>query len=466
MAMHEVRSALSRRQVLKAWTGATGLAATLALSRRAPGPLLSRARGDRPNIIFIVTDALRADHTGAYDYYRDTTPELDRWIANEGVTFRQATSSAAWTFPGTATMMTGRLPIRLNANSNNTVLRSSCPTLAELLRGAGYATAGFVAAPFSRGSRGFNLGFDVYDDSLTALPLDSNGQADQLNALAQQWLATWQGTAPLFLFLYYFDIHTWYRPPAPYDVRYDATYEGTLTSEVYKNGETVVAGTVVPSPRDVEHLRALYDGEIAYWDARLGEMLSALRDAGILDNAVVVLTSDHGDAFGEHGLWTHGNSVYEEILRVPLLIRYSGVIPKGLALDAPAQNMDLAPTLLEWAGVKYSHMMDGASLASAAAGQAVAPRDVFSEIDGITDPTNWSYWLAPRDTLHSIRRGEYKYIHHVGHEAADELYRIRPATVYEQENIIAAEPETAATLQAVVIEKFDQHRVMLPATVR
>jgi len=458
---------LNRREFLK---GCAGAAAGLAAPSNPPQPAfaapLLRPRNSRPHIIFIVTDALRYDHVGANGYHRDTTPELDEWVAGAGVTFRNATSAAAWTFPATAAMMTGRLPVRLAANWNHTTLAAGVPTLAERLSAVGYTTAGFTCAPFSRANRGLERGFAVYDDSLALLPLDAQGQAAQLNALAQQWLAARQGAGPLFLFLYYFDIHTWYHSPAPYDVRYDAVYTGALTPAVYRNGEPVVSGAFAPTPRDIEHLIALYDGEVAYWDAMLGQMLGFLRDRGLLDNAAVVVTSDHGDMFGEHGLWAHGNSVYEEVVRIPLLVRYPGVTAAGLTVDAPAQNIDIMPALLEWAGAAPVAGLDGVSLASAAAGRPVASHDVFSEVDGVRDAGNWAYWLAPRDTLHSIRRGEYKFIHHVGHETADELYRLGPASPYEQQNVIAAEPQVAAQLRAAVTAKFAMQQVRLPAVRR
>ncbi len=459
--MKPANARLNRREFLKGCAGAAA-----ALPYLGAAPRLRRPRDSRPHIIFIVTDALRYDHVGANGYYRDTTPELDQWVAGAGATFRNATSAAAWTFPSTAAMMTGRLPVRLAANWNHTTLATGVPTLAERLSTAGYTTAGFTCAPFSRANRGLGRGFAVYDDSLALLPLDAQGQAAQLNALAQQWLAAWQGTGPLFLFLYYFDVHTWYHPPAPYDVRYDAAYTGALTPAAYRNGEPVVSGALVPTPRDIEHLVALYDGEIAYWDAMLGQMLEFLRGRGLLDNAAVVVTSDHGDMFGEHGLWTHGNSVYEEVVRIPLLVRYPGITAAGLTVDAPAQNIDIMPTLLEWAGAAPVAGLDGVSLSAVVGGPTAAPRDVFSEVDGVTDPTAWAFWLAPRDTLHAIRRGDYKFIQHVGHEAADELYRLGPASPYEQQNVIAAEPEVAAQLRAAVTAKFAMQHVRLPAVMR
>jgi len=115
------------------------------------------------------------------------------------------------------------------------------------------------------------------------------------------------------LYLYYFDPHVWYNPPAPYDTLYDATYTGTLTADVYQDSRPVVEGNLILTPRDIEHLIALYDGSITYWDTHFGEMMAFLDSMGLLANSIVILTSDHGEMFGEHGLWAHRGSLYEEI---------------------------------------------------------------------------------------------------------------------------------------------------------
>lgn len=318
-------SAMTRRQFLKlAATCAATVPLGASLHRAHPGgaPGLIRARGDasKPNVVLIVVDALRADHVSANGYARGVTPNLDRWIAGEGVTFRQATTASPWTFPSGAALMTGRLPFRLNATWDNTTLPSGEITLAEILKKDGYFTAGFVSAPFVRASpHGFGQGFLTFDDSVSYKSvLESSNLAGSLNVAAQSWLGSWSpGTQPLFLFLYYFDPHTWYNPPSPYDTLYDPGYAGAMKPNVYRNGEDVIAGRIVPSARDVEHLVALYDGEIAYWDAMFGSMLDYLQARGLLSNALVIVTSDHGDMFGEHGKWTHGNSLYE------LKFRYS-----------------------------------------------------------------------------------------------------------------------------------------------
>ena len=467
---------MSRRRFLKlaaTYAAAVPVVAPLQRATATGVPAIIRARGEaaKPNVVLVVADALRADHVSANGYARDVTPNLDRLVAGEGVTFRQATTVAPWTFPANAALMTGRLPFRLNATWDNTTLAPNELRLAEVLQRVGYATAGFVSAPFVRSApHGFGQGFQVYDDSVSYKGvLESGSLAASVNAAAQSWLRAWSpGTQPLFLFLYYFDPHTWYNPPPPYDTRYDSSYTGTLTPNVFRNGEDVVSGKIVPSSRDVEHLLALYDGEIAYWDAMFGSMLDFLQGRGLLDNTLVLVTSDHGDMFGEHGKWTHGNCLYEEVLRVPLLMRYSGVIPRGAAVDVPVQSMDIMPTVLEWLGLNAPAGVDGASLRALAEGRAAPPRDVFSEIEGSSEPGHWASWLAPRSDLRSIRRGNHKYIHHVRDSSADALYLLGSASPYETTNLIDADPATAQQMRRALFAQYRiaPHEVALPFVAR
>jgi arylsulfatase A-like enzyme len=467
---------MTRRRFLKlaaTCAAAAPIAASVDGWRVAGAPTLIRARGDaaKPNIVLVIVDALRADHVSADGYARSVTPNLDGLIAANGVTFRQANTAGPWTFPANAALMTGRLPFRFKATWDNTRLPASEVTLAKVLKQAGYATAGFVSAPYIRATpNGFGQGFDVYDDSVAYTNvLGLNGLAALINQAAQTWLASWPAsTQPLFLFLYYFDPHTWYNPPEPYATLYDPSYAGTLTPGLYRNAEDVVGGSIVPSPRDIEHLNALYDGEIAYWDAMFGAMLDDLKSRGLLDNALVMVTADHGDMFGEHGKWTHGNCLYEEVLRIPLLLRYAGVVPGGTAVDTPVQSVDIMPTVLEWLGLGRPANLDGVSLRSLAEGQGGPAHDVFSEIDGISDPRHGFYWLAPRSDLRSIRRGNYKYIHHVGDDASDELYQLGPASPYETSNLIDADAAAAQRLRQAIFERYHlaPQKIDLPLVAR
>ncbi|MEJ2480642.1 MAG: sulfatase-like hydrolase/transferase, partial [Acidihalobacter sp.] len=137
-----------------------------------------------------------------------------------------------------------------------------------------------------------------------------------------------------------------------------------MTPSAFQNGEPILNGDLIPVERDVQHLKALYDGEISYWDEYLGKMLAFLQENQLMENTLLVITSDHGEQFGEHGKWVHANSLYEEVLRVPLYMRYDGIIPAGIVLDNPVQNFDLMPTILEWAGIGSSQNLDAVGLQS------------------------------------------------------------------------------------------------------
>ena len=431
-------------------------AATLSPTVVAPTPTAVVA--PPRNIIWIGVDAVRADHVSSYGYARPTTPNLDAWMGRQGVRFQKATTVTPWTFPASAAMMTGRTPSAYGLDWDHTTLPNKARTLAEYLRAAGYYTVGVVAAPFVRAKNGFSQGFDIYEDRLTySRPTSYRGQANELNNLTLNWLAgsSVPGKRPLFLYLYYFDPHTWYNPMPPYDTLYDPDYTGPVTAKVYADGRDTTEGKVTLTARDVEHLLALYDGEITYWDYYLGQILTALDKRKLLDQALVIVTSDHGDMFGEHHLWTHGNCLYEELLHVPLLMRFPGVIQPGLVVETPVQNMDVMPTILDWAGVKAQEKLHSVSLRALAQGAGdVAARDVFSELPGVTDPKNWAYWLAPRDHLFSVRRGPWKLIHHANAPQADELYQLNAASPYETENLISSQADLAGKLRQAVREHF------------
>ncbi len=424
-----------------------------------------------PHVIFITVDATRADHISAYGYGRATTPNLDAILADQGVLFTQATTPSSWTFPSNTGTLTGRMPsaIGVNWTDDDARIPDGETMLAEYLQDAGYYTAGFISAHYTRGQFGFNQGFNVYEE------LVGNGatttDAEEINTLAMDWFQTeWipviSGTQPLFLYLYYYDPHTWYNPPPPYDILYDPTYTGTLTAEVYRDGQDVVSGIITPTARDIAHLQALYDGEITYWDAEFSTMMAYLDSIGLLDNSIIVLTSDHGQMFGEHGKWIHHNSVYEEVLRVPLLIRYTGVISPGTIITTPVSTIDVTPTLLDWLGIPLPENMQGISLATIIQGEVRSGiRPIYSETDGTTDVNAPDYWIAPRHDLRAVRYDNWKYIHQVVFQGEDELYEMQTGSQYEVNNVIDDEPDTAVTLQQMLIDYFDlpTNYLFLPA---
>jgi arylsulfatase A-like enzyme len=325
--------------------------------------------------------------------------------------------------------------------------------LAEHLRDAGYYTAGFITAHYARGRFGFDQGFDIYEE--LAGNAGTTTDAEEINALVMNWLDTqWtpvvSGTQPLFLYLYYYDPHSWYNPPAPYDTLYDPTYTGTLTADIYRDGQDIVSGAIVPTPRDIEHILALYDGEITYWDASFADMMSYLEDLSLLDNAIIVVTSDHGEMFGEHGHWAHGSSLYEESLRVPLLLRYTGVVSPGVVITTPVQTMDIMPTILDLLNLPITPDLESTSLLPLVQGAPISEtRDVFSELYANRDS-----WIASDFQLRAVRQGDWKYIHHIGLTNADELYMMQPQSLYETDNLLFTEPEEADSLWQLLLETY------------
>lgn len=426
----------------------------------------------QPPVLYVIVDALRSDHLSSYGYGRETTPNVDALLAAAGVRFANATTTAPWTCPANAAMLTGRSPGRVGTNFHTygTSIPAGEVTLAEYLSDAGYYTAGFASAFCIKGSLGFNQGFDHFDDVLAARPPENKARAAEVNARVIEWLdtewATLGGDEPLFLFVYYFDPHTWWDPLPPYDTWYDATYTGTVTPAVFGVGQSVVSGDLTLSPRDLQHLIALYDGEIRYWDEQLGLLLDHLEDMGLLQDMLVVLSSDHGEMFGEHGKWVHGSSLYEEVLRVPLLVRYPGVITGNRVITAPVQNMDLMPTILAYAGIPLPDNLQAASLLPLLAGATpTATRPVFSEVAAVTDPAHPLYWTAPRTPLRSMRDGDWKLIHPLD-GAGNQLYALQEVSPYEGANLAADEPERANAMQRALMDWFFPYRAFLPATRR
>ena len=413
---------------------------------------------EKPNIILIVVDTLRADHVSAYGYARETTPNLDSWLAQEGALFTNASTSIAWTYPANAGMLTGKQPANFGVVwSQWQNLQNKLPTnetlLAEYLQAEGYATAGFNSAYFVSERFGFARGFDVYEDHLGRI--ENKTWANVINAEAQDWITNeWDSNKPMFLFLYYFDPHAWYNPPAPYDTLYDPTYTGTLTAAVYQNGRPVHEGTIIPTARDIEHIIALYDGSISYWDAHFGEMMTFLEQNNVLDNSIVIVTSDHGEMFGEHGEWAHHNSVYEEVIRVPFLVRYDGVVAKDVVFDAPISTIDVTPTILDFLGLPVPDS-DGVSLASGLRGETTFPQDrpIYSEADAIIDIRIPPSWHAPRHELRAVQQSGWKYIYGFK-DTTQELYQLNPNSLYEDTNLYGTQPDQVDTMHTQLDEMF------------
>jgi len=329
----------------------------------------------RPNVILISIDSLRPDHLGCYGYPRATSPFLDR-LAATGALFETAVSTTSWTLPAHAALFTG-LPDRVHGCSEESRwLARNRRTVAEAFREAGYRTVGFFSGPFLHPAFGLAQGFDEYHDctsfsEMTIAQLRHTGGGGNIfeaahgavtNPIILEEVGRWlerHPDGPAFIFIHAWDVHWDYVPPAPYDTMFTSGYEGRV------DGRDVLARMRSPkgwSKADVEQLKALYDGEIRWTDDTIQKIFDGLERHGRLRGAIVAVTADHGEAFYEHGLHGHRLSLFEEEIRIPLLLHQPGSIRPGMRIRTPVQITDIAPTLLDLAGVDTRPWAYGRSL--------------------------------------------------------------------------------------------------------
>jgi arylsulfatase A-like enzyme len=324
--------------------------------------VLSGGSGKRPCVILISIDSLRPDHLGCYGYTKNTSPTLDRF-AGEGVLFETAWSSTSWTLPAHAALFTS-LPDRVHGCYDaKRWLGKNRFTLAEAFREAGYKTVGFFSGPFLHPYFGLAQGFDSYHDctsysKMTIDLLKGKSQESPLTLAYQdvtnetvlnevtRWLDR-NREYPFFAFIHLWDVHFDYIPPAPYVTMFDPDYSGSVTGALDDRFRSRPESV---SDRDVAHLQARYDGEIRWTDDTLAKLFAVLKSHGLFDTTAIVVTADHGEAFREHGRFGHQHSLYEEEIRIPLLVRYPPSVPAGRRIREPVHLIDVAPTLLALAG--------------------------------------------------------------------------------------------------------------------
>lgn len=347
-----------------------------------------------PNVILISIDTLRADHLGTYGYQRNTTPNIDQ-LAADGVVFTEAHANACNTLASHMTMMTGllvpshdvTLPVMSGRRGTESVkaLAREHKTLAERFKAAGYRTARFVHSRdyFLDPALGFGRGVD----EIHPLGLDDPRGAAEI----RKWLDENAGGGRFFLFIHSKRPHAPYVTPSPYDRLFDPEYRGPIIGNEEKFAAVMEKETlgrldrssipgILPdhnvflrrinrnNPGDIRHLMALYDGAIFYADALLGEVFEKLREKNLLRNSIVVITSDHGEEFMEHGR-TYHHQPTREVLHVPLIVRFPGseaLPPERKRISRLAQTADIVPTILDLAGAPVTSgpgsKIDGKSL--------------------------------------------------------------------------------------------------------
>jgi len=345
---------------------ALATAALVLVASACSGP-----RHEAPPIILVVVDTLRPDHLGLYGYDRPTSPHLDRWAENAAV-FERAFSTSPWTLPSFGSLYTGRIPTRHGAGiivrgaaelpprdeldrvverqgGRFVALDPSTPTLAERLRRHGYSTGAVINNPFLDPEFGVDRGFDTYDYRREVGPRERT--ADEAVDRALEWIDG-NGARPFFLVLHLIDPHMPYDAPEPFRGRFGRRHADALAipetrDDIFDLREEIQEDTRHAAEAAALH-SAAYDEEIAFVDHELDRFFAGLDERGILDEALLVLTSDHGEEFHEHGWFEHGHSVHDELLRVPLLVWGPAVRPGRV--ETAVSLVDVAPTVLDVSG--------------------------------------------------------------------------------------------------------------------
>jgi len=356
------------------------------------------------SVLIVTIDTLRADRVGIYGS-TVATPNIDR-LAREGAWAPQADVHVPMTRPSHVSLFTGRYPAEHGVRDNiSQPLAADVPVLAQTFHEAGYATAAFVSSSVLDHQSGLARGFDVYSDRF------ENGAdrrpGDKTVAEAIAWLKT---HPKFFAWVHLFDVHAPYQAPEPYASRY--------------------AGRP-------------YDGTVAWSDELVGRLIASLRDGGVLDSTLVIVTSDHGEALGDHGEDTHGYFVYESTLRVPLVVRGPEIGP-GVTVDVPVRTVDLYPTILELTSLGPPPRTSGRSIVSALRDGRMDDEPTYAESLVPLLHYGWS-------DLHTVRDGRWKYIL----APTPELYDLQNDPG-ELKNIAATDTTHAAVLRSAIEARLKQ----------
>jgi arylsulfatase A-like enzyme len=371
------------------------------------------APASAPNILLVMVDTLRADHLGSYGYGRPTSPRIDA-LAAEGVVFEQAMSQAPWTAASAASLLTGLYPSSHGLEHGGrfkpsmtglpftlqSALGTEFTTLAELLRDTGDRTGGFVANAYMSALFGLAQGFEVYDDSHEDYSGDLERlkrRADVTNQRATAWVE--QTSEPFFLFVHYMEPHWPYDPPPGFGEEFVEGYTGSLTPiDTGAVVEVRIGETRIITRADLDYIVGLYDGEIQAVDHALASLIEHVRRQANERDLLIVFTADHGEEFLEHGGASHGYTLYQEQLHVPLIFHWPGVL-KPTRTATPVALVDVMPTLAALAAPQITSLQfDGQDLGPLLRGeQKDRPGSIHSEATYLGD------W-------HALRSGNFKLV--------------------------------------------------------
>ncbi len=332
-------------------------------------------KNNQPNIILLVMDTVRADHCSAWGYQRRTTPFLEK-LSRQATLYSRAIAPSSWTLPVHISLFTGLYPSEHGVLNGQHKLSNNTPLLAELLKEQGYHTAGFSNNPWASSLQGMDRGFDVFEEVFRGkrgeekslwrknidrirhlLFLEDNG-AEETNRRIRDWLSsrTDSREQPVFLFVNYMDAHQVYNPGRPYHKLFGGGWNSYLemiqNRNIARGKEKIYAGFRQLNDQDYRLMINMYDRAIAYLDSRLAEIIADLDQVFPAEETLLIITSDHGDNFGEHklndiGLIGHLFSLHQSLVHVPLLVRYPDLFPPGERRDDLVQLQDIFPTIIK-----------------------------------------------------------------------------------------------------------------------
>ena len=436
----------------------------------------------RPNVLLISIDTLRADHVSCYGYERETTPNIDR-LAAAGTRFSRAYGTAVWTPPAHGSMLTGLYPSQHGVVDENR-LDDSIPTVAEMLSADGYATVGIVnnsqvgeLTALHRGHQTFHEVWkgvrsrNVLERALRlahrkyreARGLNDHG-ARRTTELAKRWIEEHpSSTTPFYMFLHYIEPHNPLLAPEPFRHRFTnragADMDRRKVDRVAENPLVCYTDAIELTREEVEFIKGLYDGEIAYIDTLVGDLIECLKRTGCFDDTLILITADHGEHFGEHGHFSHVSSLYEPIVHVPLIVRFPDTHERIGVQDELVQHVDIVPTITDLTGAKPAHgeKLRGRSLVSSGS-HSVGHVRVFAEWEGRV-PFFVRKRLRGRDAAgvcvsmlqpqSMVRDDRYKFILHG--TGAEELYDLE-ADPQENDDLAKSRPEIAQRMRGSLEE--------------
>jgi arylsulfatase A-like enzyme len=430
---------------------------------------------ERPlrNVVLVSLDTLRADRIGAYGNPHGMTPNLDGF-ASQATSFEHAYAHFPNTLGSHASLFTGRYPSQHGLKTSYlNAFGPEVTSLARAFEGSGYATAGFTENAFVSSDFGFGFGFERYHNGPENDPDERfPGRSEATFQRGIEWLEQ-RPKAPFFLFLHTYDVHQPYMPKgarieqvmadqgAEYEGRFEK-YCGGLVEIAY-NARTLELGE-----EDLRQIERLYDAEVVELDAQVGQLLSELKRLDLDASTLVVLLSDHGEEMNEHGLIGHGESLFDEVMRVPLMFRLPGVVPAAKRVAPRIGLIDVGPTIAELAGIDPPFAPGPQrSRASWILGEPDASEagPVFAELSKSTSACEGeergSFRTCAVDLL-SIRDAEYTYLH-AATTGEEMLFRF-PADSAEQHDVAAELPEVAARYRQLADDYRAQMRQSKPAT--